>query len=149
MTIQPIAHRRYETDRKHITPRLTVLATISCLLLSCSSGETRWPQGNFHWAPSPTSRNPDLSGSAPDLKTARSSCILQSETRTIPPDVCKPPPRRTCAGTDYASGDCPPEKPPEPECNNSQIQTAFDAREKLFLECMKQSGWKATWTPTN
>lgn len=149
MTIQPIALSRYETGRKKRPLRPMALATVSCLLLSCSSSETRWPQGNFHWTPTTPSRNTDLPGQAPALKTAQNTCTRQSETKTIPPDACKPPPRRTCAGADYASGECPPEKPPEPECNNGEIQAAFDAREKLFLECMKQSGWKAVWTPAN
>jgi hypothetical protein len=122
---------------------LTAAVALS-LLTACATTEA--PLGNYVWTHSRPARElQDASGNTETLQAAKNHCIGIMQKITLPPDACILPPGRTCTGSEYATGACPPLQPPDPECNNQDQEAAFDKREDAFTRCMKGRGWTSQW----
>jgi hypothetical protein len=134
----------HDSINGRLEPRVMLTTVALSLLTACATPDT--PSGHYVWTPSgPARESQDTSGTTEPLQVAKNHCIGIMQTITIPPNACVLPPGRTCTGSEYATGACPPLQPPDPECNNQDQEAAFDKREQAFIQCMKGRGWASQW----
>jgi hypothetical protein len=133
-------------DSRHgrFEPGVVLLAVALSLLTACATVDA--PSGHYVWTHSrPAQKSQDASETTETLQVAKHHCIGIMQEITIPPEACILPPGRTCTGSEYATGACPPLQPPDPECNNRDQEAAFDTREETFTRCMNGRGWASQW----
>lgn len=134
----------HDSRNGRLEPGLIVTAVALSLLTACTTPDA--PLGHYVWTHSrPARESQDASGTTETLQLAKNHCIGIMQTITIPPDACMLPLGRTCTGSEYATGACPPLQPPDPECNNQDQEAAFNKREEAFTRCMEDRGWASQW----
>lgn len=134
----------------------TILPLLSMILTGCATvgqqQEQTKPAGEFQW------RNDKLYSAADrgelssselnhEFVTAQSQCKIEALKIPVPSPSCTQPPKQDCTGkTGFSLGMCQ-RYVPNPRCDYSSVNAAYDAQNQVFESCMGLKGWSKIWVP--